>query len=86
MALLGSFIDTRTNAGLTSDNSLTFAHGLPAAPDFAFIQYIATIATATNHFNLSVLTDATNVTVDNGGSTTSPNFRVVTVVAHSIIR
>jgi hypothetical protein len=86
MALLGAFIDSRTNAGLTSDNSLTFAHGLPASPDFVLVQYIATIATATNHFNLSALSDATNVTIDNGGSTTSPNFRVVSVVAQSIIR
>jgi len=86
MALLGAFIDSRTSAGLTSDASLTFAHGLPTTPDFAIINYIATIATATNHFNLSVLFDATNVTVDNGGSTTSPNYRVVLVVAHSVIR
>ncbi len=86
MALLGSYIDSRTNAGLTTDNSVTFAHGLPAAPDFHVINYIATIATATNWSSLSVLSDATNVTVDNGGTTTSPNFRVVSIVAHSIIR
>ena len=86
MALLGSYIDSRTNVGLTTDASLTFAHGLPAAPDFSFIQYITTLATLSNTFNLSVLTDGTNVTVDNSGITTSPSFRVVSVVAHSIIR
>lgn len=87
MALLGSYIDSRTNAGLTTDNSVTFAHGLPAAPDFCVIQYIENIATSTNSPGpLGTLTDATNVTVINNGNTTSPNFRVVSIVAHSIIR
>lgn len=87
MALLGSFIDSRTNAGLTTDNSVTFAHGLPASPDFCVVQYISNIATSTNAAGpLAAYSDATNVTVINNGNTTSPDFRVVTVAAHSIIR
>lgn len=86
MALLSHYIDSRTNAGLTTDNSLTFAHGLPAEPDFCIIQYIENIVTTTNNHALACLTDATNVTVINNGNTTSPNFRVVSIVAHSLIR
>ena len=87
MALLSHYIDSRTNVGLTTDNSLTFAHGLPAEPDWVTIQYISNIATSTNGASpLAALTDATNVTVINNGNTTSPDFKVVSVVAHSIIR
>lgn len=87
MALLSHYIDSRTNAGLTTDNSLTFAHGLPSEPDWCTIQYTSNIATSTNGPGpLACLTDATNVTVINNGNTTSPTFRVVSIVAHSIIR
>ena len=86
MALLSHYIDSRTNAGLTTDNSLTFAHGLPADPDFVGVQSITNIVTTTNHYNLAAYSDATNVTVINNGNTTSPDFRVFSMVAHSIIR
>lgn len=86
MALLSHYIDSRTNVGLTTDNSLTFAHGLPADPDWVHIQYISNIVTTTNNHELASYSDATNVTVINNGNTTSPDFKVVSVVAHSIIR
>lgn len=87
MAILSHYIDSRTNAGLTTDNSLTFAHGLPADPDWINIQYITNIATSTNAAGpLAAYSDATNVTVINNGNTTSPDFKVVSVVAHSLIR
>lgn len=86
MALLSHYIDSRTNAGLTTDDSLTFAHGLPADPDFCGIQYITNITTTTNNHNLAAYSDATNVTVINNGNTTSPNFRVVSQVFHSLVR
>ena len=87
MALLSHYIDSRTNAGLTTDNSLTFAHGLPADPDFCGIQYIANIATSTNGPGpLAAYSDATNVTVINNGNTTSPSFRVVSISFHSMVR
>lgn len=85
MALLGSFIDVRTFAGLTATQTTSFAHGLPAAPDFAIVQQIATAAT-NGVGGIDVRHDATNVTVRNNAAATSPDFRVVTVVAHSIIR
>lgn len=86
MALLGHYIDSRTSAGLTTDDSLTFAHGLPSEPDWVEIQYISNIVTAAEKSLLAALTDATNVTVINNGNTTSPDYRVVSIVAHSLIR
>ena len=86
MALLSHYIDSRTSAGLTTDDSLTFAHGLPAEPDFCDIQYITNIVTAAEKFQLACLTDATNVTVINNGNTTSPDYRVMSIVFHSIMR
>ena len=37
MALLGSYIDSRTIASFASNASASFAHGLPAAPDFLIV-------------------------------------------------
>ena len=59
---------------------------LPAEPDFCDIQYITNIVTAAEKFQLACLTDATNVTVINNGNTTSPDYRVMSIVFHSIMR
>lgn len=86
MALLGTYIDSRTLSGLATAGTVTYAHGLSAAPDFVLIQFVATIATSTNHYTLNALSDATNVTIQNSGNRTSPDFRAIAVQAHSIIR
>ncbi len=85
MALLGAFIDSRTFAALTTTQSTSFAHGLPANPDFVILQQFATAAT-NGIGGLWATSDATNVSIANAGGATGPTFRVVTVVAHSIIR
>lgn len=86
MALLGTFIDSRTNASLASQGSLSFAHGCPANPDIVWTEGIASIASSTNWWAYFGLHDGTNVTVWNPGSTAGPSFRVLSAVLHSIIR
>jgi hypothetical protein len=81
MALLGSFIDVRTIAALASNGSVSFAHGLPAAPDFVFVQATETSASG----NWAAVADATNVTISARG-VACPVGRVMSIVAHSVIR
>lgn len=86
MALLGSFIDVRTIAGLAANATTTFAHGAPASPDFVFAVGSVTTASSVSAYMINALWDATNVTVQNAGEGASPALRVVSVVAHSVIR
>lgn len=88
MALLsnGSFIDVRTIAGLAAEGSASFSHGLPAAPDFVIAVGAATQSSNVSANNINVVHDATNVTVQNGGEGASPVLRIISIVAHSLIR
>jgi hypothetical protein len=85
MALLNSFIDVRTLASLASNGSVSFAHGLPAAPDFVIVEQTGTGTVAATVGGVLVNKDATNVTLFAQGLATQP-LRVTSVVAHSIIR
>lgn len=86
MALLGSFIDNRTSASLASNASASFAHGLPAAPDFVIIQAIGSATIASGSGNLPRYSaDATNVSIFGTGLATD-SFRITSIVAHSVIR
>lgn len=85
MALLGAYIDVRTIASFASNTSASFAHGLPAAPDFVIIQGIQAATTASGVVP-NYTANATNVSLFGSGSQSSPDLRVVSVVAHSIIR
>lgn len=85
MALLGSFIDSRTVASFASNASASFAHGLPGVPDFVLVQGVGNATTAGGIIPL-VSADATNVSLFASGSQSSPLVNVVSVVAHSIIR
>lgn len=84
MALLGSFIDSRTIASFASNGSASFAHGLPAAPDFLII---AGNQAATTSLGIipTWTADATNVSLF-GSQAQTPALKVISVVAHSIIR
>lgn len=84
MALLGSFIDSRTIASFASNGSASFAHGLPAAPDFLII---AGNQAATTSLGIipTWTADATNVSLF-GSAQQTPVLKVISVVAHSIIR
>lgn len=85
MVLLGSFIDVRTIASFASNASASFAHGLPAAPDFIILagDGAATLAAAAG---LPLATaNATNVSLFASGQAIS-QLKVTSVVAHSIIR
>jgi hypothetical protein len=84
MALLGSFIDVRTIASFASNASASFAHGLPAAPDFIIIAGAGAASTASGQLPLAT-SDATNVSLFATGAV-APLMRVTSVVAHSIIR
>lgn len=86
MALLGSFIDVRTIAGIAANGTATFAHGLPAAPDFVWAVGSVTTASSVSAYMINALFDATNVTLQQAGEGASPALRVISVVAHSIIR
>ena len=85
MAVLGSFIDVRTIASFASNASASFAHGLPAAPDFIIMAGVGAASTASGVMPLAT-SDATNVSLFGSGSQSSPLIRVTSVVAHSIIR
>lgn len=86
MVLLGSFIDVRTVAAIASNGSFSFAHGLPATPDFVICTGFTTATVASGASALpSYSRDATNVTLwatGVGGNI----INVLSMVAHSIIR
>lgn len=86
MALLGSFIDVRTVAAIASNGSASFAHGLPAAPDFVIITAFTSATVASGASALpSYSQDATNISL--WGTGVGGNiFRITSVVAHSIVR
>ena len=88
MALLGSYIDSRTIASLSSGASTSFAHGLPAAPDFMIVNALgaATVASGAALAMPRVSFDGTNVSMFQTGIDNSATLRVVAIVAHSIIR
>lgn len=84
MALLGSFIDVRTVVSLASNASTSFAHGLPATPDFIIIAGDGNATTAGPSLPLATA-NATNVSLFASGGVI-PQTKVTSVVAHSIIR
>lgn len=85
MALLGSFIDVRTIASFASNASASFAHGLPAIPDFVIPIGSGAASTAAGVLPLYTA-DATNVSLFASGAQSAPALKVVSVVAHSIVR
>lgn len=85
MALLGTLIDSRTLAGLTTADTVTYAHGLPAAPDCIIVQENTT-TNNTSNLKFSIKSDATNVSIWNYGEGTSATLRAVALVFHSIQR
>lgn len=85
MALLGRYIDQRTIASFASNASASFAHGLPATPDFVVLAGSGAATTASGVAPLWTA-DATNVSLFGSGSQSSPALSVTSIVAHSIIR
>ncbi len=85
MALLGAFIDSRTIASFASNASASFAHGLPATPDFVLALGLGAATTASGVAPLFTA-DATNVSLFGSGGQSAAIQRVISVVAHSIIR
>ncbi len=88
MASIGPMIDSRTLAGLASNASATFAHGLPGIPHSIAIRYMVALASSTN-FSVGAVdspADATNVTLRNSGFTTVPDMEIVTMRIHTIIQ
>jgi hypothetical protein len=86
MALLGSLIDVRTIDTLAAAGTVSFAHGLPASPDYVLVIGNATRSTNVSAFAWIPTWDATNVTVQNCGEGASATARVIATVAHSIVR
>lgn len=88
MALLGTFIDVRTLATFASGGSASFAHGLPATPDMVIITQTANATNSSASIpQFAYNADATNVSVYNvGQGSGSNNPRVMSIVAHSVIR
>ena len=85
MALLGSFIDTRTITSALSTVVNTFNHGLPGTPDFVIVQGFGAAALAGVVAIPTWAADATRVSLAGGGAV-SPNIHVTAIIAHSIIR
>lgn len=86
MALLGTYTEYRTIAGLTSAQSTSYAHSLGANPNVVVVNFIATLARSNTVALLSAQHDATNVTIRNNGNVTSPDFEVTAMVIHSVQR
>jgi len=90
MALLGTFIDSRTIATIATGGSATFAHGLGADPHLVIAQpEAAGTASAASIPMYAVAHDATNVTVYNVGQANAGGvsaIRVVSLRFHSIIQ
>ena len=85
MALLGTYIDSRTLAALTTGASTSYAHSLGAAPDIIIVNENAT-TNSTTAIKLAWTADATNVTVYNHGQNATSTLNAVAIRAHSIIR
>lgn len=89
MALLGSFVDSRTNAVLAAGgaggSTTSFAHGLPASPDLVVI-YETSTSNTTSGDRLSWASDATNVSITNNGKMATEELNIVSIVFHSIAR
>ncbi|MFH1398961.1 MAG: hypothetical protein ABIG95_02525 [Candidatus Woesearchaeota archaeon] len=86
MALLGAFIDERTLVSVTSNSSASFAHGLPASPDWVHIRETTSSASSVSAVEITPLWDATNVSLYNAGERNSTVVEVQSVVYHSLIR
>jgi hypothetical protein len=85
MALLSTYIDSRTNAAIAAAGSTSFAHGLPAAPDLVVVHENATTNT-TSGIKLAWASDGTNVSISNHGKNASATLKVVSIYFHSIVR
>ena len=86
MALMGVNIDKRTTVGINSGIMASYAHGLPAAPDAVIVRFIQAVAAASNTPFLCTLIDATNVSISNCGTASTPNFEAVALRFHSVIQ
>lgn len=86
MALLGTFIDERTLVAIATDASTSFAHGLPASPDWVGIRETASSASSISHINVVPLFNATNVSLYNSGQRDTEALEVQSIVYHSEIR
>ena len=88
---MGTYADFRTLAGMTVDQSRTFLHGLGAVPDHVVIQFSGTHFISTCPVSVSATADATGVTLQavlpvGAATLITPNMKVATIVAHSIVR
>ena len=82
---MGTLTDKRTLAGIGPGLMVTYAHGLPAAPDAIHIRIIQASATISTLPVLFTPIDNSNVTISNIGSGSSPNLEVCAVKFHSIV-
>jgi hypothetical protein len=85
MALLSTYIDSRTNAVIAAAGSTSFAHGLPAAPDLVVVHENAT-TDSTTEIKLAWASDGTNVSISNHGEGQSSTLKVVSIYFHSMVR
>ena len=86
---MGTYSDFRTRAGLSCNAQATFAHGLGAVPDYVVIQFSGTNFISTGGYSVSATADAVGVTLQaacNDATVFTPNMKVATVVAHTIVR
>lgn len=85
MGLLGTYIDTRTLAGIAAAGSASFAHGLGSSPDAVFA-FENTTTDSTGNVKIAIKWDATNVSLYNHGAVATATLRVTSILAHSTIR
>ncbi len=80
------YVDKRTIAALTAEQSASYAHGLPSTPDTVDIRFVASKASNSNFFGCCALVGAANITIQNAGSTTTPAMEIVAMCLHSMIQ
>lgn len=85
MALLGTFIDVRTNAVIAAAGSTSFAHGLPAAPSLVYV-HENTTTNSTTSIKLVAVADATNVTISNHGEGQTATLACASIYFQSLVR
>ncbi len=82
---MGTLTDKRTLAGIGAGLMVTYAHGLPTAPDAIHIRIIQASASISSMPLLFTPVDNSNVTISNIGTGSIPNIEVCAVKFHAIV-
>jgi len=89
MTLMRVNIDKTTSPGLAVQGvTMSYVHGLGATPDIIRVRFtnVQIVTGNSNWKGMACIANATNVSIINFGSTTCPDFEVVSIRLHSMIQ